>query len=163
MHCSLFHSQHDEPNRSSHTITHVVHSHSHRVSTSLNNSRTQNDRHVLTRDEFHTSNKEKNKAKMKFTNTMTNTTLLTTKTFTYKTLSTLTTTTFTFTFTTTTFTTTTFITITTFTWSSKFLSFSRLVCTHSLFTCSCNARITLANGPAILQISNAFIPKSFST
>ena len=83
MHCSLFHSQHDEPNRSSHTITHVVYSHSHRVLTSLNNSRTQNDRHVLTRDEFHTSNTEKNKAKMKFTNTTTNTTLLTTKTLTY--------------------------------------------------------------------------------
>ena len=111
------------------------------------------------KDPFHASDKEKNKAKLNFTNTTSKTTSIT-KTFTYYTLPIFiitTSTTTTFTFTTTTFTNTTF------TWSSTSLSFSRLVCIHSSFTCFCNARFTLGNGPALLQISNAFIPKSFST
>ena len=135
----------------------MVNTHSHTVLTWLKNSQTQSYRQQRRNDPLRTSNTEQNKAKFNLINTTTNTTSIT-KTFTYNALSTFTTTTFT----TNTFTTTTFTT-TTFTWSSTSLSFSRLVCIHSSFTCFCNARFTLGNGPALLQISNAFIPKSFST
>ena len=122
-----------------HTITHVVYSHGHTVLTWLKNSQTQNYRQQRRNGPLRTSNTEQNKAKFNLINTTTNTTSIT-KTFTYYyLLSTFTTTTFTTTtFTTTTFTTTTF-TITTLTWPSNFLSFSRLVCTHSSLTCSSNA------------------------